>query len=185
MKVLRKKTKTLKVRKSNKNTLPPQKYPVECVIRSQEKHNIRIYIQRDIDTAEPFIHIEPLNPKEPMKFSYKALEDFIQKIDLIQNHCIVKGFYDEESTQWVLSFHIRKKKGGQEMRVVYSFDRRKLIDEDNNVLALIEKVGLLYLSPLCVDSIEDVKQFIKEYKPIGFYNTQSIRIYKQYIESPK
>ena len=99
MRVLRKKTKTLKVRKSNKNTLPPQKYPVECVIRSQEKHNIRIYIQRDIDTAEPFIHIEPLNPKEPMKFSYKALEDFISKIDLVQNHCIVKGFYDEESTK--------------------------------------------------------------------------------------
>lgn len=99
MKVLRKKTKTLKVRKSNKNTLPPQVYPVECVIRSQEKHNIRIYIQRDIETAEPMIHIEPLNPKEPMKFSYKALEDFIQKIDLVQNHCIVKGFYDEESTQ--------------------------------------------------------------------------------------
>lgn len=70
------------------------------------------------------------------------------------------------------------------MKVVYSFDTRKLIDEDNNVLALIEKVGLLYLSPLCVDSIEDVKQFIKEYKPIGFYNTQSIRIYKQYIEKP-
>lgn len=68
------------------------------------------------------------------------------------------------------------------MRVVYSFDRRKLIDEDNNVLALIEKVGLIYLSPLCISHIEDIKQFIQEYKPIGFYNTQSIRIYKQYIE---
>ena len=98
MRVLRKKTKTLKIRKSNKNTLPPQKYPVECV-HSQEKHNIRIYIQRDIDTAEPFIHIEPLNPKEPMKFSYKALENFISKIDLVQNYCIVKGFYDEESKE--------------------------------------------------------------------------------------
>lgn len=99
MKVLRKKTKTLKIRKSNVNMLPPHEYPVECVIRSQEQHNIKIYIQRDIDSAEPFIHIEPLNPKEPMKFSYKALDDFIQKIDMIQLHCINKGFYEEESTQ--------------------------------------------------------------------------------------
>ena len=99
MKVLKKKTVTLKVRKSNVNTLPPHVYPVECVIRSQEKHNIKIYIQRDIETAEPFIHFEPLDKNKPMKFSYKALEDFIQKIDLVQNHCIVKGFYDEESTQ--------------------------------------------------------------------------------------
>lgn len=70
------------------------------------------------------------------------------------------------------------------MRVVYSFDTRKLIDENNNILATLTKEGLLYLSPLCVDSIEDVKHFIDEYKPIGFYNTQSIRIYKQYIEKP-
>lgn len=77
-----------------------------------------------------------------------------------------------------------KKKGGQEMRVVYSFDRRRLIDNKDNTLAIIEKAGLLYLSPLCVDSIEEVKKFIAEYKPIGFYNTQSIRIYKQYIEKP-
>ena len=99
MKVLRKKTTTIKLRKSNKNTLPPHEYKRECEIHSQEKHNIKIYIQRDIETAEPMIHIEPLNPKEPMKFSYKALDDFIQKIDLVQNHCLVKGFYDEESTQ--------------------------------------------------------------------------------------
>ena len=99
MKVLKKKTKTLKVRKGNKNTLPPHEYKRECVIHSQEKHNICIYIQRDIDTAEPYIHFEALDPKKPMRFSYKALEDFIQKIDLVQNHCIVKGFYEEESTQ--------------------------------------------------------------------------------------
>lgn len=99
MKVLRKKTKTLKIRKSNVNTLPPDTYKKECEIHSQEKHNISIYIMRDKDSAEPFIHIEPLNPKEPMKFSYKALDDFIQKIDMIQLHCINKGFYEEESTQ--------------------------------------------------------------------------------------
>lgn len=99
MKILKKKTKTLKIRKSNKNTLPPDTYKKECVIHSQEKHNICIYIMRDKETAEPMIHFEPLNPKEPMRFSYKALDDFIQKIDLVQNHCIVKGFYEEESTQ--------------------------------------------------------------------------------------
>ncbi len=99
MKVLRKKTKTLKVRKSNVNTLPPHEYKKECEIHSQEKHNIKIYIQRDIETAEPYIHFEALNPKEPMRFSYKALDDFIQKIDLIQLHCINKGFYDEESKE--------------------------------------------------------------------------------------
>ena len=98
MKVLRKKTITLKIRKSNKNTLPPDTYNKECVIHSQEKYNICIYIQRDKETAEPMIHFEALDPKKPMKFSYKALEDFISKIDLVQNHCIVKGFYDEEST---------------------------------------------------------------------------------------
>lgn len=70
------------------------------------------------------------------------------------------------------------------MRVVYSFDRRRLIDNKDNTLAMINKEGLLYLSPLCVDSIEDVKKFINEYKPIGFYNTQSIQIYRKYIEKP-
>lgn len=70
------------------------------------------------------------------------------------------------------------------MRVVFSFDRRRLIDNKDNILAIIEKEGLLYLSPLCVDSIEEVRKFIVEYKPIGFYNTQSIRIYKQYMEKP-
>lgn len=79
----------------------------------------------------------------------------------------------------------QKKERRAKMKVVYSFDRRRLIDEENNILAMLNKEGLLYLSPLCVDSIEDVKNFIDEYKPIGFYNTQSIRIYKQYIESPK
>lgn len=99
MKVLKKRAKTFKIRKSNKNTLPPHEYKKECEIHSQEKHNICIYILRDIDTAEPMIHIETLDKTKPMKFSYKALDDFIQKIDLIQLHCINKGFYEEESTQ--------------------------------------------------------------------------------------
>ena len=98
MKILKRKTKTLKVRKSNKNTLPPHTYPIECEIRSLEKHNIRIYIQRDIDSAEPLIHIEALDKTKPMQFSYKALDSFISKIDMIQLHCINRGFYEEEST---------------------------------------------------------------------------------------
>lgn len=72
------------------------------------------------------------------------------------------------------------------MRVVFNYDRRKLIDEDNNIIAMIAKEGLLYLSPLTVNSNnEDIKQFIQEYKPIGFYNTQSVMIYRKYIESTK
>lgn len=69
------------------------------------------------------------------------------------------------------------------MKVVYSFDRRRLIDEDNNVLAMIDKAGLMYISPLSVSSIEDLKQFIQEYKPIGFYNTQSKKIYIKHIST--
>lgn len=99
MKVLKKRAKTLKIRKSNKNTLPPQEYPKECEIKSLEKHNIYIYIKRDIESAEPFIHIEPIDPKKPMLFSYKALDSFISKVDMIQLHCINRGFYEEESTQ--------------------------------------------------------------------------------------
>lgn len=98
MKVLKKKAKTLKIRKSNVNTLPSDTYKKECVIHSQEKHNICIYILRDKDSAEPFIYFEALDKTKPMRFSYKALDDFIQKIDLVQNHCINRGFYEEEST---------------------------------------------------------------------------------------
>lgn len=98
MKLIKKKTATVKIRKSNVNTLPPHEYPVECEIKSLEKHNIRIYIQRDIDSAEPLVHFEPIDKTKPMQFSYKALDSFISKIDMIQLHCINKGFYDEEST---------------------------------------------------------------------------------------
>ena len=65
MKVLKKKTPVLKIRKSNKNTLPLHEYKKECEIRSLDKHNIYIYIKRDIDSAEPLIHIEPIDPKKP------------------------------------------------------------------------------------------------------------------------
>lgn len=76
-------------------------------------------------------------------------------------------------------FLYQKKKGGQEMKVVYSFDTRKLIDEDNNTIALMTKEGLMYLSPehVTLDNFKDVKKFIEDYKPLGFYNKESERIY--------
>lgn len=65
------------------------------------------------------------------------------------------------------------------MKVVYRFDIRELIDEDNNTLALMTKEGLMYLSPehVTLDNFKDVKKFIEDYKPLGFYNKESERIY--------
>lgn len=65
------------------------------------------------------------------------------------------------------------------MKVVYSFDTRELIDEDNNTIALMTKEGLIYLSPehVTLDNFKDVKKFIEDYKPLGFYNKESERIY--------
>lgn len=78
-----------------------------------------------------------------------------------------------------------KKKGGQEMKVVYSFDTRKLIDSKDNILATITYEGLLLLSPInvTIDNFKDIKKFIEDYKPLGFYNKESERIYyKKRIE---
>lgn len=65
------------------------------------------------------------------------------------------------------------------MKVVYRFDIRELIDEDNNTIALMTKEGLMYLSPehVTLDNFKDVKKFIEDYKPLGFYNKESERIY--------
>lgn len=71
------------------------------------------------------------------------------------------------------------------MKVVYRFDTRELIDEDNNTIALMTKEGLMYLSPdhVTLDNFKDVKKFIEDYKPLGFYNKESERIYyKKRIE---
>lgn len=64
------------------------------------------------------------------------------------------------------------------MKVVYSFDTRKLID-NNRIIATITKEGLIYLSPLYVSmkNFNHVKQFIQDYKPLGFYDKESERIY--------
>lgn len=70
------------------------------------------------------------------------------------------------------------------MKIEYSFDRRRLIDNEDNVIALITKEGLLYLSPLTVNSNkEEIEKFIQDYKPIGFYDSKSVLIYRKYIES--
>ena len=76
-------------------------------------------------------------------------------------------------------FHLIKKKGGEKMKVTYSFDRRRLIDEQDNILAMITHEGLIYLSPIdvTIDNFKDVKQFIQDYKPLGFYDKESERIY--------
>lgn len=65
------------------------------------------------------------------------------------------------------------------MKVVYSFDTRKLIDEYNNRIAIITKEELIYLSPLYVSikNFKDVKQFIEDYKPLGFIDKESEKIY--------
>lgn len=65
------------------------------------------------------------------------------------------------------------------MKVTYSFDRRRLIDEQDNILAMITQEGLVYLSPIdvTIDNFKDVKQFIEDYKPLGFYDKESEKIY--------
>lgn len=65
------------------------------------------------------------------------------------------------------------------MKVVYSFDTRKLIDSKDNILATITYEGLLHLSPInvTIDNFKEVKKFIEDYKPLGFYNKESERIY--------
>ena len=47
------------------------------------------------------------------------------------------------------------------------------------IIATITKEGLIYLSPLYVSmkNFNHVKQFIQDYKPLGFYDKESERIY--------
>lgn len=65
------------------------------------------------------------------------------------------------------------------MKVVYSFDTRKLINKNDNVIALMTYEGLLYLNSeyVTLDNFKHVKKFIEDYKPLGFYNKESERIY--------
>lgn len=56
------------------------------------------------------------------------------------------------------------------MKVVYSFDTRKLVDENNNILATMTKEGLLVLSVIHItlENFKHIKKFIEDYKPLGF-----------------
>lgn len=69
------------------------------------------------------------------------------------------------------------------MKVVYSFDTRKLVDENNNILATMTKEGLLVLSiiHITLDNFKHIKKFIEDYKPLGFYNKQSEKTYYRMI----
>lgn len=69
------------------------------------------------------------------------------------------------------------------MKVVCSFDTRKLVDENNNILATLTKEGLLVLSTIHItlENFKHIKKFIEDYKPLGFYNKQSEKIYYRMI----
>ena len=77
------------------------------------------------------------------------------------------------------AFLSTKKRKAEKMKVTYSFDRRRLIDEQDNILAMITQEGLIYLSPIdvSIDNFNHVKQFIEDYKPLGFYDKESEKIY--------
>ena len=68
--------------------------------------------------------------------------------------------------------------------ITYEFDIRSLKTKDyRETLATINKYGLLYIESLNLTPyrIRKIKQFIKMYRPIGFYNQTSERIYKEYF----
>nr|DAW75119.1 MAG TPA: hypothetical protein [Bacteriophage sp.] len=63
------------------------------------------------------------------------------------------------------------------MKVVCSFNRQRLID-NNIILAMITEKGLVYISPsVNLNNIKSIKKFIEDYQPLGFVNKESERIY--------
>lgn len=63
------------------------------------------------------------------------------------------------------------------MKVVCSYNRKRLIDDNNIILALMTE-GLVYVSPsVNLNNFNEVKKFIEDYQPIGFYDKESERIY--------
>lgn len=63
------------------------------------------------------------------------------------------------------------------MKVVCSFNRQRLID-NNIILAMITEKGLVYISPsVNLNNIKSIKKFIEDYQPLGFFNKESERIY--------
>ena len=64
------------------------------------------------------------------------------------------------------------------MKVVCSFNRQRLIDDNNIILAMITEKGLVYISPsVKLNNIKSIKKFIEDYQPLGFFNKESERIY--------
>lgn len=85
----------------------------------------------------------------------------------------------------------QKKKGGQEMITLskniiikHEFDVIQLIQTDTReVLSTITKEGLIHIQQLNLSPyrIRKIKQFMKMYTVLGFYNQESERIYKEYF----
>lgn len=68
--------------------------------------------------------------------------------------------------------------------ITYDFDIKSLKTKDHReTLATINKYGLIHIQQMNLTPyrIRKIKQFIKMYKPIGFYNQTSERIYKEYF----
>ena len=68
--------------------------------------------------------------------------------------------------------------------ITYDFDMRSLKTKDHReTLATINKYGLIHIQQMNLTTyrIRKIKQFIKMYKPIGFYNQTSEIIYKEYF----
>lgn len=85
----------------------------------------------------------------------------------------------------------QKKKGGQEMITLYKnliikheFDAIQLIQVNTReVLSTITLEGLIHIQQLNLSPyrIRKIKQFMKMYTVLGFYNQESERIYKEYF----
>ena len=68
------------------------------------------------------------------------------------------------------------------MKVVCSYNRKRLIDDNNIILAMMTEEGLLYVSLFInLDNFNDVKKFKEDYQPLGFCNKESERIYYRHI----
>lgn len=68
--------------------------------------------------------------------------------------------------------------------ITYDFDIRSLKTKDHReTLATINKYGFLHIQQMNLTPyrIRKIKQFIKMYKPIGFYNQVSREVYNTFF----
>lgn len=64
------------------------------------------------------------------------------------------------------------------MKVVCSYNRKRLIDDNNIIIAMMTEKGLVYISPsVNLNNFKHIKKFIEDYQPLGFYDKESERIY--------